>query len=144
MIEALTVCVQYKDTTQRRADCVSRRAFCLASILSDQATTRAYRLSLCQVPNGTDRNALYTVFFRFLWCFGVVLKIEPNPPPHHWSPTYIVPKPRAQKNESPKPQSRQTRRQCDRGSTCRVSHRTLRGRTSGRTNGVQDGCADTP
>ena len=52
MIEALTVCVQYKDTGQRASQSVSRRCVCLVLPNWGQDKGRAYRVQLAMFPTG--------------------------------------------------------------------------------------------
>ena len=52
MIEALTVCVQYKDTGQRASQSVSRRCVCLVLPNWGQDKSRAYQGDPTRFPTG--------------------------------------------------------------------------------------------
>ena len=81
MIEALTVCVQYKDTGQRSSQSVSRRCVCLVLPNWGQIKSRAYQAELIRFPTGRSETLYIQCFCGFPGVLVRFLKLNQIPHP---------------------------------------------------------------
>ena len=81
MIEALTVCVQYKDTGQRASQSVSRWCVCLVLPIWGQSKSRAYQGDPTKFPTGRIETLHIQCFVGFPGVLVWFLKLNQIPHP---------------------------------------------------------------